>query len=126
MALLSPSVRATSTGRISDDGVTAVEPRRVDRAAFEREFRSGDATATECAQNLMRAAELFTGADSRGLRRHGLSIAARIGHTVLWRSSKGLASGWWDIALFAASVVAAMTVGGFAPLVRNMRRRRSS
>jgi serine/threonine-protein kinase len=56
----------------------------------------------------------------------GLSIIARIGHTVLWRSSKGLASGWWDIALFAVSVLAAMTVGGFAPLVRNMRRRRSS
>ena len=56
----------------------------------------------------------------------GLSIIARIGHTVFWRSSKGLASGWWDIALFALSVLAAMTVGGFAPLVRNMRRRRSS
>jgi serine/threonine protein kinase len=55
-----------------------------------------------------------------------LSILARIGHTVLWRSSKGLASGWWDIALFAVSVLAATTVGGFAPLVRNMRRRRSS
>jgi DNA-binding MarR family transcriptional regulator len=68
----------SSNGRLSDDGATAVEPRRVDRAAFEREFRSGDATATECAQNLMRAAELFTDADSRGLRRHGLSIAARI------------------------------------------------
>jgi len=56
----------------------------------------------------------------------GLSIVARIGHTVLWRSSKGLASGWWDIALFLASIAAAVTVGGFAPLVRNMRRRRSS
>ena len=56
----------------------------------------------------------------------GLSILARIGHTVLWRSSKGLASGWWDIALFAISLLAATTVGGFAPLVRNMRRRRSS
>jgi serine/threonine-protein kinase len=56
----------------------------------------------------------------------GLSIVARIAHTVLWRSSKGLASGWWDIVLFLVSVVAAVTVGGFAPLVRNMRRRRSS
>jgi serine/threonine protein kinase len=55
-----------------------------------------------------------------------LSILARIGHTVLWRSSKGLASGWWDLALFAISLLAATTVGGFAPLVRNMRRRRSS
>ena len=55
----------------------------------------------------------------------GLSIVARIAHTVLWRSSKGLASGWWDIALFLVSVLAAATVGGFAPLVRNMRRRRA-
>ena len=68
----------SSDGRPSDSEETAVEPRRVDRAEFAREFRSGDATATECAQNLMRAAELFTDADSRGLRRHGLSIAARI------------------------------------------------
>jgi len=56
----------------------AATPRRVDRDAFEREFRSGDATATECAQNLLRTAELFLDADSRGLRRHGLSIAARV------------------------------------------------
>lgn len=56
----------------------------------------------------------------------GLSIVARIGHTVFWRSSRGLASGWWDIALFFVSIVAAVTVGGFAPLVRNMRRRRTS
>jgi serine/threonine-protein kinase len=56
----------------------------------------------------------------------GLSIMARIGHTVLWRSSKGLASGWWDITLFLVSVVAAVTVGGFSPLLRNMRRRRSA
>jgi DNA-binding MarR family transcriptional regulator len=68
----------SSDGRPSDSEETAVEPRRVDRAEFAKEFRSGDATATECAQNLMRAAELFTDADSRGLRRHGLSIAARI------------------------------------------------
>jgi DNA-binding MarR family transcriptional regulator len=65
-------------GRPPESGEATVEPRRVERAAFEREFRSGDATATECAQNLMRTAELFTDADSRGLRRHGLSIAARI------------------------------------------------
>ena len=56
----------------------------------------------------------------------GFSIVARIAHTVMWRSSKGLASGWWDIVLFLMSIVAAVTVGGFAPLVRNMRRRRSS
>jgi serine/threonine protein kinase len=56
----------------------------------------------------------------------GLSIVARIGHTVLWRSSRGLASGFWDIMLFLISILAAVTVGGFGPLVRNMRRRRSS
>ena len=56
----------------------------------------------------------------------GLSIIARIGHTVFFRSSKGLASGFWDITLFAVSILAAVTVGGFGPLVRNMRRRRSS
>ncbi|HSO38516.1 MAG TPA: serine/threonine-protein kinase [Labilithrix sp.] len=56
----------------------------------------------------------------------GLSIVARIGHTVLWRSSKGLTSGVWDILLFVVSILAAVTVGGFGPLVRNMRRRRSS
>jgi DNA-binding MarR family transcriptional regulator len=60
----------------SAEGATA--PRRVDHKAFQREFPSGDATATECAQNLMRAAELFLDADARGLRRHGLSIPARI------------------------------------------------
>jgi MarR family transcriptional regulator, 2-MHQ and catechol-resistance regulon repressor len=65
-------------GGPTENEEAAAAPRRVDRAAFEREFRSGDATATECAQNLMRAAELFRDADTRGLRRHGLSIAARI------------------------------------------------
>ena len=56
----------------------------------------------------------------------GLSIVARIAHTVLWRSSKGLASGWWDLSLFLVSVLAAVTVGGVGPLLRNMRRRRSA
>ena len=68
----------TADGRPSASGEAAVEPRRVDRAAFAREFRSGDATATECAQNLIRVTELFVDADTRGLRRHGLSIGARI------------------------------------------------
>lgn len=54
------------------------EARRVDRAGFAREFPSGDATATECAQNLIQAAARFEDADVRALRRHGLSIAARI------------------------------------------------
>lgn len=65
-------------GGHSRNGETAVAPHCVDRKPFGRELRSGDATATECAQNLMRTAELFLDADTRGLRRHGLSIAARI------------------------------------------------
>ncbi|MEP7055564.1 MAG: MarR family transcriptional regulator [Actinomycetota bacterium] len=53
-------------------------PRRVDRAAFAREFPSGDAAATECAQNLITTASRFADADTMALRRHGLSIAARV------------------------------------------------
>ncbi len=60
------------------DGELKPVPVRVDRRAFESEFPSGDATATECAQNLIRTAQLFMDADARGLRRHGLSIPARI------------------------------------------------
>ena len=59
-------------------GETAVVPRHVDRAAFAREFPSGDATSTECAQNLIHTADLFRVADMRALRHHGLSIPARI------------------------------------------------
>lgn len=55
-----------------------VPARRLDRREFAREFPSGEATATECAQNLMLAAGRFTDADTRALRRHGLSIAARL------------------------------------------------
>ena len=54
----------------------------------------------------------------------GAAIVVRIVHTVFWRSSVGLASGIWDIALFFLSLVAALTIGGFAPLLRNLRRRR--
>jgi DNA-binding MarR family transcriptional regulator len=68
----------SSDDRPSAGEGTVVEPRRVDRAAFRREFPSGDPTATECAQNLMHALGLYTDADTRGLRRHGLSSAARI------------------------------------------------
>jgi DNA-binding MarR family transcriptional regulator len=60
------------------EGEAAAQPRRVDRKAFTREFPSGDPSATECAQNLMRAADLFRDADTRALRHHGLSIPARI------------------------------------------------
>ena len=71
-------IQSNADGGPSKREETAVAPRRVDHAAFKREFPSADPTATECAQNLMRTAELFLDADTRGLRRHGLSIAARI------------------------------------------------
>lgn len=67
-----------SDGGLSKSGETAAGPHRVDRAAFAREFPSGDPSATECAQNLAHTAALFFDADTRGLRRHGLSPAARI------------------------------------------------
>jgi hypothetical protein len=54
-----------------------------------------------------------------------LSIVARIGHTIVFRSSGGLTSGFWDIALFVVSIASAATIGGLAPLLRNLRRRRS-
>lgn len=74
------SARTGSTGgrELLDDEELTLAPRRVDRRRFESEFPSGDATATECAQNLIRTAQLFMDADLRGLRRHGLSIPARI------------------------------------------------
>ena len=55
-----------------------------------------------------------------------LSIGARIGYTVFARNTRPLTSGVWDIVLFTLSMVAALTVGGAAPLVRNMRRRKRS
>jgi len=51
---------------------------RVDRTAFAREFPSGDATATECAQNLIRASTRFMESDTQALRRHGLSLQGRV------------------------------------------------
>jgi serine/threonine-protein kinase len=53
------------------------------------------------------------------------SIVARIAHTVLWRSSRGLASGVWDIALFVASAAGVLALGGMAPFMRNLKRRSS-
>lgn len=61
-----------------DDGGHEPTARRVDRRTFAREFPSGDPSATECAQNLMLASSRFTEADTRAMRRHGLSLAARI------------------------------------------------
>ena len=69
---------AHDAGRELPPGEPTASPRRVDGRSFRREFPSGDPTATECAQNLIWAAELFLDADTRALRRHGLSTAARI------------------------------------------------
>lgn len=54
----------------------------------------------------------------------GVSIIARVAHTVLWRSSRGLASGVWDIMLFVVSLAGALAVG-LGPLLRNLKRRSS-
>ena len=63
---------------MQNEAAPAGAPSGDGRRRFAREFPSGDATATECAQSLMLAASRFTDADNRGLRRHGLSIAARV------------------------------------------------
>jgi hypothetical protein len=55
-----------------------------------------------------------------------LTLLNRLAHTIFLRSSSKLSSGVWDMALFAISVVLSLTIGGFGPLARNMRRRRSS
>jgi MarR family transcriptional regulator, 2-MHQ and catechol-resistance regulon repressor len=77
-ASLTARTKTDGDGGSAERAETAVAPQRVDHAAFKREFPSSDPTATECAQNLVRTAELFLDADTRGLRRHGLSTAARI------------------------------------------------
>ena len=69
---------ASNTEATPADGAPEPNARRVDRRAFAREFPSGDPSATECAQNLMLASSRFTEADTRAMRRHGLSPAARI------------------------------------------------
>ena len=60
------------------DGGPGPAAMRVDRREFAREFPSGDPSATECAQNLILASSRFTDADTRAMRRHGLSLAARV------------------------------------------------
>jgi serine/threonine-protein kinase len=80
--------------------------------------------------NSVRAVQLatdlrrFTGAAF--LSYGALTLVGRLTHTIFLRSSSRLASGVWDMALFGVSVVLALSIGGFAPLVRNSRRRRSS
>lgn len=53
-----------------------------------------------------------------------VSVVARIGLTVLFRSSRSLVSGWWDLVLLLVSLAVAATVGGARPLLANLRRRR--
>jgi hypothetical protein len=53
-----------------------------------------------------------------------LAITGRIIHTVLFRSSRGLASGVWDMVLFVFTLVIAGSIGGFAPFLRSQRKRR--
>ena len=65
-------------GKPSGDRGLASPVLRVDRTAFAREFPSGDATATECAQNLIRASTRFMDSDTQALRSHGLSLQARV------------------------------------------------
>ncbi len=71
------------------------------------------------------ASDLKRTAASAFLSYGALSMANRLAHTILLRSSHKLASGAWDMAIFALSLVFALTIGGFTPLVRNLRRRRT-
>ena len=54
-----------------------------------------------------------------------LAIVGRVLHTVLFRRSAGLASGFWDMFLFVFTLVIAGSIGGFAPLLRRRRKHRS-
>jgi serine/threonine-protein kinase len=54
-----------------------------------------------------------------------LAIIARIIHTVLFRRSLGLASGFWDMAFFVLTLAIAGSIGGFAPFLRIRRKRKS-
>ena len=53
-----------------------------------------------------------------------LAIVGRVLHTVLFRRSAGLASGFWDMLLFVFTLVIAGSIGGFAPFLRSQRKRR--
>ena len=54
-----------------------------------------------------------------------LAILGRILHTVIFRRSGGLASGFWDMFLFVFTLGIAGSIGGFAPFLRSQRKRRS-
>ncbi|MCA9585344.1 MAG: protein kinase [Myxococcales bacterium] len=53
----------------------------------------------------------------------GLSVVARVGHTVIARDSAGVASGAWDIAFFLLSLAVAAVIGGFGPIAKALRGR---
>ncbi|MFO0741907.1 MAG: serine/threonine-protein kinase [Labilithrix sp.] len=53
-----------------------------------------------------------------------LAIVGRVIHTVLFRRSTGLASGFWDMVLFVFTIAIAGSIGGFAPFLRRQRKRR--
>ena len=53
-----------------------------------------------------------------------LSLLARLLHGVLVRNARAVGSGVWDILLLLASVTVAVTIGGAAPLLRSLRRRK--
>jgi serine/threonine-protein kinase len=54
-----------------------------------------------------------------------LAIIGRVMHTVLFRRSVGLASGFWDMFLFLFTIIIAGSIGGFAPFLRSQRKRRA-
>jgi hypothetical protein len=80
--------------------------------------------------NSMRALQLATDlkrfAGAAFVSFGALMLLARLTETIFLRSSNKLSSGIWDMSLFAISVILALSIGGFGPLLRNMRRRRSS
>jgi serine/threonine protein kinase len=51
------------------------------------------------------------------------AILLRFTHSVVWRSSRGLASGYWDILLFVLSIGTAAALGGAGSFVHALRRR---
>jgi serine/threonine-protein kinase len=55
----------------------------------------------------------------------GLAIAARVFFTVLWRTSSGISSGLWDIALFVLTVSAIVASGSVRAVAEVLRRRRT-
>ena len=87
------------------------------------EFPSGDPTTTECAQNLVRASQLFWDADSRAMKGIGLSSPARILLATLEGSGEPLAHSELAERLFVtgASVTSVVDTLERKGLVRRVR-----